>query len=74
MPPLDHDNLWSLFDGATPGHPSICIIVVVLFLNKSHYMHVKYSPGCRTNNHSEFIASLTLFCIHSKKISKSYKL
>jgi ribonuclease HI len=43
------------FDEASKGHPSMCGVGVVLCLNQTHYIHIRYAPGPGTNNRAEFI-------------------
>jgi ribonuclease HI len=59
-PPIDYTIPWGYFDGASQGHPPACGVRVVLFIIHSHYIHIRYSPGGRTNNRAELIALWTL--------------
>jgi hypothetical protein len=55
MPVLDGDIPWGYFDCASEGHPPICRVGEVLFLNQSHFIYIKYAPGRGSNNRAEFI-------------------
>jgi hypothetical protein len=56
------------------GTSPMCIVGVVLYINKNHYIFIKYVLGVGTNNRVEFIFIWTLFETTTKKILKSYKL
>jgi hypothetical protein len=42
MPTLDLEIPWGFFDGAIQGHPPRCGVGAVLFLNISHFFHIRY--------------------------------
>lgn len=44
MPDLDFDIPWGFSDGACQGHPPICRVGVVLFMEQNHFIH---PPICR---------------------------
>lgn len=49
-----------MFNGASQGHPPSIGVGVVLFLNQSHYINIRYAPGGGSNNKAELIALWTL--------------
>jgi hypothetical protein len=49
-PDIDYSIPWGYFDGASQGVPPRCGVGVVLYINHSHYIHIRYSPGGGTNN------------------------
>jgi ribonuclease HI len=67
MPEIDFKISWGYFDGACQGHPPVCGIGVVLFLNHSHYLYIRYAPRSGTNNMVEFIDLWTLLEAAIKK-------
>lgn len=67
MPTLDYEIPWGYFDEACQGHPPICGVGVVLFLNHKHSLQSKYTPDVETNNKVEFIALWTLLEATIKK-------
>jgi hypothetical protein len=56
---LDFKIPWGYFDGASQGHPTVCGVEVVLFMNQNHCMHIIYAPGHGLNNRVEFLALRT---------------
>jgi hypothetical protein len=53
---IDYEIPWGFFNRACQGHPLVCGPGVVLFLNHSHYLHVRYAPGVGIKDRVEFIA------------------
>jgi ribonuclease HI len=61
IPPLiDYTIPWGFFNGASQGHPPTYGVGVVLYISHSHYIHIRYMPGGRTNNREKLIALWTL--------------
>jgi hypothetical protein len=67
---LDLDTPWGFFDDASRGHPPQCRVGVVLYINQSHYMHIKYALGRSSNNIEKCIALWTLLAIAQEKGAK----
>lgn len=67
MHDLDFEIPWGYFDGTNQGHLAVCGVGIVLFMNKNHYMHIRYAPGRSSNNRAEFLILRTLLSKASKK-------
>jgi ribonuclease HI len=67
MSSIDYEVLLIYFHGACQGHPPICRVGVILYVNHNHYIFIRYAPGAGTNNITEFIALWTLLEAANKK-------
>jgi ribonuclease HI len=67
MHELDFKIPWGVFHKAIQGHPLVCEVGVMLFLNHNHYVYIRYAPGRVSNNKAEFIALRTLLEVAMQK-------
>jgi hypothetical protein len=67
LPSIDFEVPLGNFDGACQGHPPMCKVGVILYINHNHYMFIRYALSVGTNNIVEFIALWTLLETTIKK-------
>jgi ribonuclease HI len=71
MPKIDQGMAWGFFDGANQGHPLRCGVDMVLYLNQSNYVQIRYAFGRGSNNKDELLSLRTLLNIAQEKGMKS---
>jgi ribonuclease HI len=56
MPELIEETPWGFFDGTSQGHPLVCGVGAVLYINENHHFEVCYTPGRGSNMKAELTA------------------
>jgi ribonuclease HI len=67
MPLIDYEITWGYFDGESQGHPPMCGVGIIIFINHNHYLFIKYSPRVGSNNRAKFISLWMLLEITKSK-------